>query len=93
MDPTMRDQYMNAVFDEVGDGAMKMAQVIQDIRRPGARLAAAMFFFKCIVDSNKLPQAELFASVARMEKEATRHQNAKLAGARAYIENDFLKHD
>jgi hypothetical protein len=93
MKPAMRDEYMNAVFDEVGRGAMQMAQVIQDIRKPGARLAAAMFFFKCVLDSNKLPQAELFASVARMEKEATRHQNAKLAGARAYIENDFLSHD
>ncbi len=90
---TMRDQYMNAVFDEVGTGAMNMAQSIQDIRRPGARLAAAMFFFKCVVDSNDLPLSELFASVTRMEKEATRHQNSKLAGARAYIENDFLSHD
>ena len=93
MDDTVRDQYMNAVFDEVGTGAMQMAQCIQNIRRPGARLAAAMFFFKCVVDSNHLPQAELFESVVRMEKEATKHQNSKLAGARAYIENDFLKHD
>ena len=93
MDGTMRDQYMSALFDEVGTGAMQMAQVIQNIRRPGARLAAAMFFFKCVVDSNDLPMSELFASVTRMEKEATRHQNSKLAGARAYIENDFLSHD
>jgi len=93
MDQALRDQHMNAVFDEVGTGAMLMAQSIQNIRRPGARLAAAIFFFKCVIDSNHLSQAELFESVRRMEKEATKHQNSKLAGARAYIENDFLKHD
>ena len=90
---TLRDQYMNAMFKNVGAGAMTLAASIQNIHKPGERLAAAMFFLKCIIDNNHLPLSDLLDSAGRMEVLATQHQAPELAGARAYIENDFLKHD
>ena len=90
---TLRDQYMNTKFRHIGEGAMALATSVQSIHLPGERLAAAIFFLKCILDSNNLSVIDLLEAAGRMEAEATRHQSPELAGARAYIENDFLSHD
>ena len=88
-----RDQLMNARYKTIGKGAMDLASAIQDIRKPGERLMTVMFFLKCVCDSQDWVLSDLMLAVNTMEKEARQHQVPELAGARAYIENDFLTHD
>lgn len=83
-----RDQLMNGDFKRVGRGAMKIADALQFIERPGERMCSLMFLVRCLVDKHKLNITDLIGAVGKMEQEAIEAFSPELSGARAYIENE-----
>lgn len=90
MSETHQDQFMNAMVQRVGKGAMKIAGAMQDIDRPGERLAALVFCMKCVVDKHTLDLPTLMTSVDRFESKAKEMFSPELSAARAYIENEVV---
>ena len=83
-----RDQYMNAHFKRVGAGAMRVADSLQHIERPGERMSALVFLLKCLVDKHELNLTDLMTGVSSMEEEAKEAFSPELSGARMYIEKE-----